>query len=62
MNSAFCCYGDRAKLDEWRRTDAFEAWVFRAGMCLDNLGVVPGVSFSAARDTMDRMTKATGVR
>src|SRR5262245_38855009 len=33
MNSAFVCYGDRAKLDEWRRTDAFEAWVFRAGSC-----------------------------
>src|SRR5687768_6436336 len=44
MNSVWVCYGERAKLDEWRRTDAFEAWVFRAQMCLDGLGVVPGVN------------------
>jgi hypothetical protein len=62
MNSAFACYGDRAKLDEWRRTDAFEAWVFRAGMCLEDLSVVPGVSFSAARETMERMSKVTGIK
>ena len=60
MNGAFICYGDRAKLDEWRRTDGFEAWVFRASNCLDNLGVVPGVNFAAARETMERMQKATG--
>jgi len=62
LNSAFVCYGDRAKLDEWRRTDAFEAWVFRASMCLDNLGVVPGVNFAAAKETMERMSKITGIK
>jgi hypothetical protein len=62
LNIAFLCYGERAKLDEWRRTDAFEAWVFRAGMCLDKVSVVPGVNFAAARETMDRMAKATGVK
>lgn len=61
MNSAYVCYGERAKLDEWRRTDAFEAWVFRAQMCLDGLGVVPGVNAAAVKETMDRMSKATGV-
>ena len=60
MNGAFICYGDRAKLDEWRRTDAFEAWVFRATNCLADLGVIPGVNFAAARETMERMSKATG--
>ena len=60
MNSAFICYGDRAKLDEWRRTDAFEAWVFRAMSCLDGLGVIPGVNFAAAKETMDRRAKAIG--
>jgi hypothetical protein len=60
MNGAFICYGDRAKLDEWRRTDEFEAWVFRASMLLDNLGIVPGVNFSAGKETMARMKKATG--
>ena len=62
MNSAFICYGDRAKLDEWRRTDEFEAWVFRASMCMEGLGVIPGVSFAAARETMARRNKAIGSR
>jgi hypothetical protein len=60
LNGAFLCYGDRAKLDEWRRTDAFEAWVFRASNCLGGLGVIPGVNFAAARETMQRRTKALG--
>ena len=57
LNGAFVCYGERAKLDEWRRTDDFEAWVFRASMSLDGLGVVPGVSYAAAQETMARMSK-----
>jgi len=57
MNGAFICYGDRAKLDEWRRTDEFEAWVFRASMVLADLGVIPGVNYAAARETIDRMNK-----
>jgi hypothetical protein len=62
MNSAFMCYGDRAKLDEWRRTDAFESWVFRASNCLTDLGVVPGVNFSAAKETMERRARAISAR
>jgi hypothetical protein len=61
-NMAFVCYGERAKLDEWRRTDTFEAWVFRAQMCLDNLTVVPGVNVAAAKETLERMSKVTGVK
>ena len=60
LNSAFTCYGDRAKLDEWRRTDAFEAWVFRASSCLEQLGVIPGVHYAAAQETMARRAKAIG--
>jgi hypothetical protein len=60
MNSAFVCYGSRAKLDEWRRTDAFEAWVFRAMSLLDGFGVIPGVTFSAAKETLERRAKAIG--
>ena len=62
MNNAFICYGERAKLDEWRRTDGFEAWVFRAQMCMAHLGVVPGVNFAAGKETMERMSKVTGTR
>lgn len=60
LNAAFTCYGDRAKLDEWRRTDEFEAWVFRASTCMDRLGVIPGVTFAGARDTSERREKALG--
>ena len=60
MNSAWLCYGERAKLDEWRRTDEFEAWVFRASTCMEGLGVVPGVNFAAARETMERRNRAIG--
>jgi hypothetical protein len=60
LNSAFVLYGDRAKLDELRRTDAFEAWVFRAGSCLEGFGVIPGVSFAAFEETMARRAKAVG--
>jgi hypothetical protein len=60
LNNAFVCYGERERLDEWRRTDAFEAWVFRASSCLDGLGIVPGVSFAAAQDTLARRQQAVG--
>jgi len=60
MNSAFICYGDRAKLDEWRRTDEFEAWIFRASTCLEGLGTIPGVNYLAAKETTERRDKALG--
>jgi hypothetical protein len=59
-NTAFICYGERAKLDEWRRTEGFEAWVFRTTSCMEGLCVVPGVNWAAMRETMDRRTKAVG--
>jgi len=60
LNSAFLCYGERAKLDEWRRTDEFEKWIFRIGNVMEGLGVVPGVNYAAARETMQRRDKALG--
>ena len=60
LNAAFTVYGDRAKLDEWRRTDEFEAWVFRAQNCFDQLGVVPGVTYAASSETMARRARALG--
>lgn len=62
MNTCIVCWGDRAKIDEWRRTDGFEAWVFRAMNCMEGLGVIPGVSFAAAKEIMDRRSKALGTR
>ena len=60
FNGAFVCYGDRSKLDEWRRTDEFEAWIFRASTCISGLGVIPGVNYAAAHETMARRNKALG--
>jgi hypothetical protein len=60
MNCAFQFFGERAKLDEWRRTDEFEAFVFRTGSCMEGLCVVPGVSYSAGAETMARRAKAVG--
>jgi hypothetical protein len=60
LNSAFLFYGERAKLDEWRRTDAFEAFAFRAMTVMEGFGVIPGVNFPAVRETMERRNKALG--
>ena len=60
MNGAFVLYGDRAKLDELRRTDAWEAWVFRCMTCLEGFGVIPGVNFAAMHETMERRNKVVG--
>lgn len=62
LNSGFVVWGDRAKIDEWRRTDAFEAWVFRANMVWTDVGVVPGVSWNAMRETYERQQRATGIK
>ncbi len=62
MNCAFTFYGERAKLDEWRRTDDFEAWVFRGSHCMDGFGVVPGVTYAAGMETMERRKKAIGTK
>ena len=62
LNSAWLCYGERARLDEWRRTDEFEAWVFKAQMCMDDLVVCPGVTTEGIREAMERRKKAVGSR
>ena len=59
LNSMFMCYGERAKLDEWRRTDAFEAWVFRAQHLHGGSRRGPGRQLGRrARDDGSHATKA----
>jgi hypothetical protein len=58
LNSAFLLYGERAKLDELRRTDEFEALIFRTGNCLARLGVVPGVTGQGLDAAMARRKQA----
>ena len=57
-NSVWLCYGERARIDEWRRTDEFEAWMFRAQLCLDDLCICPGVTTEGIREAMDRRKRA----
>ncbi len=46
--------GERAKLDELRRTDEFERFSMRLGRVLDGYGVVPGVTFEGMKKVMER--------
>jgi hypothetical protein len=49
VNSSWLCYGERAKLDEWRRSEDFEAWVSRTQLCMEDLTIAPGVTTDAMR-------------
>jgi hypothetical protein len=55
VNLAIILHGSRAKLDELRRTDEFEAFVFRVGSLVDRLRVVPGLSWEGIQKVMARM-------
>jgi hypothetical protein len=54
MNGAIILHGTRAKLDELRRTDEFEAFSFKLGSLLDRLGVVPGLSWEGIQKVIAR--------
>jgi hypothetical protein len=62
LNCAIVCYGDRAKLDEWRRTDEFEGWVFKLSNVLSHFGIVPGVTGEGIQQAMTRRAKIVGNR
>jgi hypothetical protein len=62
LNSAFFFYGERAKLDEWRRTDEFEQFVFRITNILTQVRVIPGVTFAATAETLERRNKALATK
>lgn len=53
LNGCIILEGSRAKLDELRRTDAFEKFSMAMGTLFDRYGVVPGVTeegMSAVRE------------
>ena len=54
MNGFILLKGERAKLDELRRTDAFERLSMTLGSKLDHYGVVPGVTLEGMRQVMER--------
>ena len=55
LNMAIILHGSRAKLDELRRTDEFEAFSFKLGALVDRLRVVPGLSWEGIQKVMARM-------
>ncbi len=57
MNGCIILFGERAKLDELRRTDEFEGFVMKLGSVLGRLGVVPGVNWDGMQAVMKRMQR-----
>jgi hypothetical protein len=55
LNLAFILHGTRAKLDELRRTDEFEAFSFKLTGLVSKLRVVPGLSWEGIQKVMARI-------
>ena len=55
LNGFFVLFGTRAKLDELRRTDAFEAFSVKMGSMFDRYGVVPGLNRAGIDAAMKRL-------
>jgi hypothetical protein len=56
MNGFMLFMGERAKLDELRRTDEFEGFAMRLSTHLDRFGVVPGVTEAGLDKVMSRQS------
>ena len=54
LNGFVVLKGERAKLDELRRTDAFEKFSMTMSGLFDRYGVVPGVTEEGMKKVMDR--------
>jgi hypothetical protein len=54
LNGFLLLFGERAKLDELRRTDDFERFSMRMAMFFGRYGVVPGVNSAGIQKVLDR--------
>jgi hypothetical protein len=57
INGFILLYGERAKLDELRRTDQFEGLVMKLDEMFSGLTIVPGVNWEGLQAAMKRYTK-----
>ena len=57
-NFVITLFGERVKLDELRRTDEFEAFVFKLMNNMSGVAVVPGVNSAGIQSAMSRRDKA----
>src|ERR1051325_4096784 len=55
MNGFMLLFGERAKLDELRRTDEFERFSITLSMLFEGYGVVPGLNNEGLQKAMGRM-------
>ena len=55
LNGFVLLFGERAKLDELRRTDEFERFSISLGMLFEGYGVVPGLNNEGLQKAMGRM-------
>lgn len=60
LNGSVILFGERAKLDELRRTDDFEAFVMKMSGLFDRVGVIPGVNWEGIQAVMKRRPKMVG--
>ena len=55
LNMGVLIKGERAKLDELRRTDRFERFSMQLGRLFTGYGVIPGVTLEGLRKVADRV-------
>lgn len=54
LNGFILLFGEREKLDELRRTDAFEKFSMRLSMLMNGVGVIPGLNRVGLEAAMKR--------
>jgi hypothetical protein len=59
LNGCVILFGERAKLDELRRTDEFEGFVMKMGGLFDKIGVVPGLNWDGIQALIKRRPSFT---
>ena len=57
LHGGVTLFGERAKLDELRRTDEFEAFSMNLSKRFTRVGIVPGVNFDGIKAVMKRVNK-----
>lgn len=58
LNGMILLFGERARLDELRRSDEFEAFAMKMGSMFDRFGVIPGVNWEGMQAVVARRAAA----
>lgn len=60
LNGGVLLFGERAQLDELRRTDEFEAFMMKLSSLFDRAGAVPGLNWDGIQGVMKRRAAQSG--